>query len=95
MKAVKFNENTEALLLVEKGDRIITLNPLQSAILFEESEEEDGKSKITSVFPENIETMESIPFSVTLAACVRVFLDDPDWVQEAHRRIEENDKNKA
>lgn len=95
MKALTLDENTEAVVIVEKGDRFISLSEDQSAIILEEADDGSGNAKITSVFPLGIEDSEEIPFSVSLAACIRVFLDDPDWVQEAHRRIEETTKNKA
>ena len=93
MKGIKFDENTKAIVIVEKGDRFVVLSPNASAIIIEDSENENEGAKITNLFPEELPNTE-LPFSVSLAACVRVFLDDTDWVQQAHKRIEEASKNK-
>ena len=87
MKSVKLDGSTEAILIVEKGDRFVVLDENTSAILIDMKDDGSEEAKLTTLFPENL-TEDTVPFSVTLAACVRVFLDDPEWVQKAHKRIE-------
>ena len=94
MKALKFDENTQAIVVVEKGDRFVALPELSSAIIIEDRENKEEGAKITNLFPENLPDGD-VPFSVTLAACIRVFLDDPDWVDRAHKILEEKAEKQA
>ena len=93
MKSVKLDDSTKAILIVEKGDRFVVLDETTSAILIDMKGDGSDEAKLTTLFPENL-TEGNVPFSVTLAACVRVFLDDAEWVQQAHKRIESMPKDK-
>ena len=95
MKVIKLEDDAQHLILVETGDRLFSLSTSQSAIILGDEDESEGEEvKATTIYPDNLEDMETLPFSVTLTACVREFLEDPEWVMAARQRISEKESNK-
>lgn len=94
MKGIKIEPNAKHVIIVEEGDRLFSLVGNQSAVILGADKDDSEDIKVTSIFPEDLEEKEIIPFSVTLAACVREFLEDSEWVMAARQRIAEKEANK-
>lgn len=91
MKALKVQPNVHHVLLLEEGDRFVHLTGEQVAIVLgEDSDTKDtlGALKVSVHFPDIDKENDLVPFTVSMAAAVREFLDDPEWVAKAHKRIE-------
>lgn len=93
MKGIQLEGTDKQILIVEAGERVFSLADTQSAIILGDGENSE-EVKVTSVFPNKLEELDAVPFSATLAACVRVFLDDPDWVHQARERITKMEQEK-
>ena len=99
MKVLKLEEDSNHVIVVEKGDRLFSLDTLQSAIVLGPAQDtevgEEDQIHATTIYPENLDSFENLPFSVTLTACVREFLEDPEWVMAARQRISEKEAQLA
>lgn len=58
----------------------------QSAIVIGEAEGEEKGIEVSVHFP-HLEEGAEVPFPVMMAACVREFLDDPQWIEAAQMRL--------
>lgn len=94
MKALKIPSNAHHIVLLEEGDRFIHLEGLQTAVVIDEDKDEQGKIQVSVHFPD-VPEGEEIPFPMLLSACVREFLDDPDWVMLAKERLNKKHNKQA
>ena len=88
MKALPIPENAQHVLLLESGDRFVYLEGGQSAVVLDYAEGEEGDPgiKVTTHYP-NLEKGEDVPLSVMLTACVKIFLENPEWVLAARQQL--------
>ena len=99
MKALPLESNMQHLVLLEEGDRFISLTESETAVVLDEHEN-TGEVKVTVHFPK-VEEDGQVPFSMMLAGAVREFLSDPEWVARAQERMKvkmdsaKNEENKA
>lgn len=97
MKALKVEPNVHHVLLLEDGDRFIHLTGDQVAVVLGEDEGKEntlGEVKVSVHFPDIDKEKDLVPFTVSMAAAVKEFLNDPEWVAKAHKRIEERHPTK-
>jgi hypothetical protein len=91
MKALKVPENTAHILLVEEADRLIYLENDQTAIVLGTDQDKDGELRVSIHFP-MLDEDQPAGLPMILAAACRVFLNDPEWVEAARLRMEEQQK---
>lgn len=93
MKAIKIDTEASHIVVLEKGDRFVQLVDTQAAVVLANDPEKEGAIKISLHFPE-MEQGQDVPFPVLLAACVKEFLDDPEWVLAAQERVRKTTEQK-
>ena len=85
MKALEIPSEAQHLILLEKGDRFLRLEGTETAVVISDTEGDVESVNVVVHFPEP--TDDTVPLSVVLSACVREFLNDPEWVAVAQERI--------
>ena len=84
MKGLDLSAEDKYLVVLSKDDRIVRLVDDQVAIVLQQSQ--DSQISIQGHFP-NPNHFHQVPPSVHLAAAVREFLNDEDWVNKARERV--------
>ena len=95
MKGLELSGNEKHVLIVEEGDRLIHLSGEQVAIVLTDQEVEEGaegqegpKLQFSIHFPD-VDPADPATSTMLVAASIREFLADEEWVNEANRRIAE------
>ena len=94
MKALKIPSDAHHIVLLEENDRFVHLEGIQTAVVIDVDAEDKNKIQVSVHFP-TVAEEEEVPFTMLLSACVREFLDDPEWVMAAKERLNTKHKKQS
>ena len=90
MKGLELSGKEKHILVVEEGDRLIHLTNEQVAIVLSDKVEEGEEPKLQfSIHFPDVDPEDPATSTMLVAASIREFLADEEWVNEANRRIAE------